>query len=84
MNSVSFISTILLTLIVFTTGLVFGTIIRTKDINQKIMQLNIIREEVKEKNNKMVSNIAKIYELSGNDTSKFTEADEMMMDMWIE
>ena len=71
-------------IIVFLVGYTFGFNSRLGSIKQKILELNIIREEVKEKNNKMVSNIAKIYELSGNDTSKFTEADEMMMDMWID
>lgn len=71
-------------MIMFLGGYTFGFNSRMKSLKQKILELKIIREEVKEKNNKMVSNIARIYELSGNDTSKFTEADEMMMDMWIE
>ena len=76
------------TIIVATCSLIIGYIagyhIHTKSINNKIRYMRSVSEEIKLRNNTMVENLSKVYQMSSNDSSEFTEVDEMLLSMWID
>lgn len=68
----------------FLFGIAVGLKIRTHKMNSEAKELNILLNEIKKKNNELVTNLSKIYEMSDHDKSKFTEVDSMLFDMWID
>ena len=71
--------------VTFFLGILVGNKIHTKKINEKILYLHILADRVKENNNKFVKNLGDVYtNMDDHDASKFTEVDEMLMEMWID
>ncbi len=68
----------------FLLGIAVGVKIHTCDLDAKTKELHQLLGDIKKKNNEMVTNISKIYEMSNHDKSKFTEVDSMLFDMWID
>lgn len=65
-------------------GVVIGKNIHTKRIDEKINYLHHLADEIKDKNNTMVDNLSKVYQLNNPNTDEFTEFDAMLIDMWID
>lgn len=68
----------------FICGTAIAYKIRNKNIENKIVYMSYLSEEIKNRNNKMVNNIAYMYEHSNADKSKLSATDIMLMDMWID
>lgn len=65
-------------------GFLVGLSVRTRDIDEKIHKLNQMLENVRDANNKMVSNIALIESaVSDGSEGTFTALDEELLNMWI-
>lgn len=69
---------------IFLAGVFVGNKIKTAKINAKIQHLHNLADEIKEKNNKMVDNLSFVCWMNHQDSSKFTEDDEMLLNMWID
>ena len=57
---------------------------QTREIEQKTAYMLYVMNEIKQKNNKMVDNLSKIYAMQPHDEGEFTEADAELFDMWID
>ena len=76
---------ILIAVGLFGIGLSTGYHIQTKQLDEKAKNIDKLLEELKTKNNKMVQNIAWVYEQNPEvDHSQFSEFDEILMNMWID
>ena len=65
-------------------GICVGLKHQDKEITDKIIYLHYLMNELKEKNNKLVNNIATVYTMSDADKSKLSDTDIMLMDMWMD
>jgi hypothetical protein len=70
--------------IIFFFGVNYGLSVHTKKIDAKIGHLIYLADVIKNKNNKMVQNMADIYAMSDHDESKITDVDEMLISMWMD
>lgn len=68
----------------FLLGIAVGSKIRTHNLDSKIKKLRRLLSDIRKKNNELVTNLAKAYEMSNRDKSKFTEVDSMLFDMWMD
>jgi len=69
----------------FISGILVGHGLRTKQIDKKISTLRTLCDIIKERNNKLVENVARVYQSSPNyDPSKITDVDAALMSMWID
>lgn len=76
--------TIALGAICILVGYSIGVHSKSKRIARKTNALINLANEVKNKNNQLVNNMASIYAMSKVDHSKFTEIDEQLMAMWMD
>ena len=65
-------------------GIVLGKNIRDNVANNQIVYMEYLANNIKERNNKLVNNLAQVYEMSDADKSKFSETDELLMEMWMD
>lgn len=79
------ITNIIVGSLILVIGVNFGYRYRNKVLDTKIEYLHSLADEIREKNNTMVDNLSKLYQMSGDhDASEFTEMDAMLMEMWID
>ena len=65
-------------------GIVAGKNIRDNHAKNQIAYMQYLANNIKERNNQMVNNIAQMYEMSDADKSKFSKTDELLMEMWMD
>lgn len=70
--------------ILFVAGYGYGKRSKAKEIENRINVLVSLEDQIKERNNEMVNNIARIYNMVGTDDGEFTEIDALLFDMWMD
>lgn len=65
-------------------GYLIGQYHESKFIDKKIDTLEGLIKEVKDKNNKMLSNTAEVYKTVNNTEGQFTDFDEYLMSFWMD
>lgn len=65
-------------------GYLVGVHVQTKELQSYENKILDIRAQVKEENNRMVSNFANLYSMTDHDPNEFSKIDEMLASMWMD
>ena len=65
-------------------GNLVGVHVQTKELQSYENKILDIRAQVKEENNRMVSNFANLYSMTDHDPNEFSKIDEMLASMWMD
>lgn len=72
-------------IVIFFLGFTVGKRYHNQEIDDKLIILNQVAEDVKQKNNHMVNTLGELYQFSSNyKDGEFTDVDAILMDMWME
>ena len=72
-------------IVIFFLGFAVGKRYHNQEIDDKLIILNQVAEDVKQKNNHMVNTLGELYQFSSNyKDGEFTDVDAILMDMWME
>lgn len=72
-------------IVIFFLGFAVGKRYHNQEIDDKLIILNQVAEDVKQKNNHMVNTLGELYKFSSNyKDGEFTDIDAILMDMWME
>lgn len=80
----STLANIVVYLSLFFGGILIGENIHSNRIDAKLVQLNNLVVEVKEKNNQFLTNFSTLYSTYCKKDGSFTDVDEKLMDMWMD
>ena len=72
-------------IVIFFLGFEIGKRHHNQEIDDKLILLNQLSEDVRQKNNHMVDTLGELYKCSNEyRDGEFTDVDAILMDMWME